>query len=401
MTAAQPITKLRSVIRREKWRLRWLKQLVLPLRSLKRQIAMLCRTITRKPAPRIEKSTTDYLIAQTSGRVNEVFPTEAVQPLPHPLEDNSNGGFPESAYVFELRDIVFWGRYGGSVVTRDNHLLADLSPEVWGIENHPIFSSLRLPKAQPLGGRTAIVVTPEAPANYYHWLLDLLPRVALIRETAKNFENFERILINGSHAPYEQPSLAAFGVPANKLIYVDAHDRFRVASAIIPSMDHSSKIVAPWKLRALCRMRDAVVGSDISTPSRIYISRKSAAVRRVLNETDLASALHEAGFTMIELEPLPWSEQVRLFSNATVVLAPHGAALANIAFCRSNTVVAEIATRAGYRDFYLRLAASGSFRYHFIEAQPRTEPRAASTRAFENEDMILSEQALKNFLREL
>src|SRR5712691_3227311 len=200
MTVARPVTKLRSVIRREKWRFRWLKRLVLPLRRLKRQIAMLFRTITRRPVPHIERSTVDYLISQTSGRVDEVYPAEAVQPLPHPFGNNSASGVSESAYVFELRDIDFWGRYGGSVVTPDNYLLADLSPEVWGIENHPIFSSLRLPKAQPLGGRTAIVVTPEAPANYYHWLVDLLPRVALVRDAAENFENFERILINGSRA---------------------------------------------------------------------------------------------------------------------------------------------------------------------------------------------------------
>lgn len=401
MTPAQPVTRLRSVIRREKWRFRWLKGLVLPLRSSKRQIAMLFRTITRRPVPRIEKSTTDYLICQTSGRVDKVFPAEAVQQLPHPFGDSSAGGFSESAYVFELRDIVFWGRYGGSVVTPDNHLLADLSPEVWGIENHPIFSSLRLPKVQPLGGRTAIVVTPEAPGNYYHWLVDLLPRVALIRDVVENFENFDRILINGSRAHYEQPSLAAFGVSANKLIYVDARNRFRVASATIPSMDHSSKIVAPWKLHALRRMRDAIVGTDSSTPSRIYISRRSAAVRRILNEANLTAALDEAGFSMIELDSVPWSEQVRLFSNATVVLAPHGAALANIAFCRPNTLVAEIGTRAGYLDFYLRLAASGSLCYRFVEARPRMEKRAASRRAFENEDMIVDEEALKNFLHDL
>jgi len=362
---------------------------------------MFVRAITRKPAPHIEGSTIDYLTAQTTGGVNEVYPAEAVQPAPHPFGARDGGGFSEPAYVFELRDIDFWGCYGGSIVTADNHLRADLSPEVWGIENHPIFSSLHLPKARPLSGRTAIVVTPEAPANYYHWIVDLLPRVALIREAAGNFENFERILINGSRAHYEQSSLAAFGVPANELIYVDARHRFRIASSTIPSMDHSSKIVAPWKLRALRQMRDGLIDIDSGTPSRIYISRKNAVVRRVLNETNLAPALREAGFTMIELEPLLWSEQVRLFSNAAVVLAPHGAALANIAFCRPNTVVAEIGTRAGYRDFYLRLAASGSLRYDFIEARPRTKPRPASRRAFEDEDMVLDEQTLKNFLRNL
>ena len=111
--------------------------------------------------------------------------------------------------------------------------------------------------------------------------------------------------------------------------------------------------------------------------------------------------LREAGFNLIEVELLPWAEQVRWFLNADVVIAPHGAALANIVFCQPNTLIAEIGTRAGYRDFYWRLAASASLRYRFFEARPRIEPGPGSRRAVENEDMIVDEQELKKFLHEL
>src|SRR5207253_10313 len=106
------------------------------------------------------------------------------------------GASSEPAWVFELKNIDFWARYGGSVVTEENFLLADLSPEVWGIENHPIFSRFYLPRTSQLDGPIAIAVTPEAPGNYYHWLIDLLPRLCLIQAWHGGFDSFEQILLN-------------------------------------------------------------------------------------------------------------------------------------------------------------------------------------------------------------
>ncbi len=401
---------LRDLIRREKWRLRSLKTLVLPLRKMKRGIVKFSRALRGKPTLRIERSTIAYLESHLSGSVTKLHSAEHVIALPPPFPQSisdAESNLAEPAYLFELRDIDFWARYGGSVATPDGALLADLSPEVWGVENHPIFSTFRLPWARSLDGRTAILITPEARGNYYHWLVDLLPRALLLRTASGGFQGFDRILINGSHASYEEHSLRAAGVPLNKLVYVDSRDRFQIAQAVIPSMDHSSKIVAPWKIRDLHCVADAIrevdPGLRRSGPAakKIYVSRKRAAVRRLLNEEALIPLFEKAGFTVIELELLPWVEQMRLFSNAEIILTPHGAALANIAFCRPGTMVAEIGTRAGYLDFYLHLAASAQLRYHFLEAHPRSPVRRDSLRAYENEDMIIDGADLKNFLREL
>jgi hypothetical protein len=393
--------QLRDVIRRQKWRLRSLKRFVLPVRNAKRRVVAICRVLAGKPLPRIERSTIDYLAMPVRGSAMQIFPSEPVQILPHPFQNKSAAvDVSQPAYLFKLPEIDFWGHYGGSVVTKDNFLLADLSPEVWGIENHEIFSTFRLPTASLLRGDVAICVTPEAPGNYYHWIVDLMPRLALLKKAAGGFGNFEHILINGCDAPYEKASLTQIGAPLEKLRYVDERCRFHIEHASIPSMDHFSRTVAPWKVRVLRAMIDAAGVAD-DTPAKVYISRRRAAVRRILNEAEFESLLQKNGFTLVELESLPWDKQVQLFSNAEVVLAPHGAALANIVFCRPKTLVAEIGTRRGYREFYWSLASSSALDYQFLEARPRVEARARSGRAVENEDMLLGEDVLRNFMRQL
>ena len=400
-------TPLRNAIRRHKWRLRPLKRFVLPLRHGKRQAVSLIRIVSpgMKRAPRIERiepRTAFYTDQNGHGTAKEIYPAESLTWSPDPLRNGASqrAKFSEPAYVFELSKIDFWGRYGGSVLTADNALLGDLSPEVWGIENHPIFSRLRLPEAQHLSGRTAIAVTPEAPGNYYYWLIDLVSRMALLKTAAGGAWNaYARFLINGTGAPYEAASLAALGVPLEKILYVNASDRFQIDHATIPSMDDSSKAIAPWKVRVLRGLRDTFSNGMHDSPRRLYISRRNAAVRRVLNEDKLRPLLRKAGFWMLELEALPWREQVRLFSHADVILAPHGAALANAAFCKPGTLIAEIATRESLKCYH-RLASSASLPYRLIEGTPEIKTDRAF-RARENEDMTVNEDAIRDLLREL
>jgi capsular polysaccharide biosynthesis protein len=397
-------TPLRNAIRRHKWRLRPLKRFVLPLRHGKRQAVSFIRTVTpgMKGSPRIERSTRSYADDAGSCQATEIFPAEALTVSPDPLKNGASqprAKSSEPAFVYELHDIDFWARYGGSVLTADNALLGDLSPEVWGIENHPIFSTLRLPEAQHLPGRTAIAVTPEAPGNYYHWLIDLLPRFGLLKAAGGGWDAYARFLINGAGAHYEGASLTALGLPLDKILYVNASDRFQIDHATIPSMEDSAKAIAPWKVRMLRELRDTMPNGKHDSPRRLYISRRSAAVRRVLNEDKLAPLLREAGFEMIELESRPWLEQVRLFSNAEVILSPHGAALANTAFCRPGTLIAELATRGSFKC-YLRLASSAALHYRLIEATPEIQTDRA-IRARENEDMTIDLDEIRSFLEKL
>jgi capsular polysaccharide biosynthesis protein len=389
--------QLRNFIRRQKWRLRPLKRLVLPMRKVKRCLVAL----NRRP-PIIQRSTRDYAGSSLCSAA-QIHPAMPVPRPSHPVaphDDVAGPNLSEPAWLFHLTDIDFWARYGGSIVTNDNRLLGDLSPEVWGVENHPVFSQLRLPGARKLEGRTAIAVTPEAPGNYYHWLIDLFPRVGLLKSAEDRFGSFDRFLINGSRAHYEQASLRALDLTQEKIMYAGAGDRFLIKEAMIPSMDHLAKVIAPWKIDILRNLGDLQPRTKTS-PRRLYISRQHAAVRRVINEPEVEKLLVTANFTIVELESKSWDEQVAMFSSAEIVLAPHGAALANIAFCQPGALVAEIGTKPGYKDFYLQLAASAQLRYRFVEAKPRIQPGESSFRPPENEDMIIDIALLREFLESL
>jgi capsular polysaccharide biosynthesis protein len=83
-------------------------------------------------------------------------------------------------------------------------------------------------------------------------------------------------------------------------------------------------------------------GASVGTaPRRIYVSRDDARLRRVLNESEILPLLNEAEFEPVALSRLPIGRQVSLFRHAEAVVAPHGAGLAHIAWCRPGTKVVE------------------------------------------------------------
>jgi len=76
--------------------------------------------------------------------------------------------------------------------------------------------------------------------------------------------------------------------------------------------------------------------------SKIYIRREDANYRKILNEADLISKLRKQGFEIINPQHFEILEQMKIFSNAEVIVAPHGSNISNIIFCKKGTKIIEI-----------------------------------------------------------
>lgn len=86
----------------------------------------------------------------------------------------------------------------------------------------------------------------------------------------------------------------------------------------------------------------AAITDDPAAPRRIYVSRLGSLKRVLVNEAQLEAALEARGFTIVRPETLPVVDQIALFHRAEMVVAPAGAAMANVLFCKKGTKVVEI-----------------------------------------------------------
>jgi len=76
--------------------------------------------------------------------------------------------------------------------------------------------------------------------------------------------------------------------------------------------------------------------------SKIYIRREEANYRKILNEADLIDKLRKQEFEIINPHHFEILEQMKIFSNAKIIISPHGSNLSNIIFCKKGTKIIEI-----------------------------------------------------------
>jgi capsular polysaccharide biosynthesis protein len=122
---------------------------------------------------------------------------------------------------------------------------------------------------------------------------------------------------------------------------------------------------------------------------KLFISRKNAGWRRILNEPNVESLLKKANFKTLRLEEMSVKEQITEFTNASIVIAPHGAGLTNLIYSQEGTKVLEFFSESYVNKCYVELAGESMLDYYYaVFKAPEQSPK----------DMFLDLALLEQFL---
>lgn len=169
--------------------------------------------------------------------------------------------------------------------------------------------------------------------NYGHVVLEALPRILGLHSPECLQLDSVDVHICSLAAPHWRPLLEALIPPNARLCPSPANSRVRCHSVIalpVISGDIVGFIRGEWLSRFRAAATRAWGPADASQPRKIYVSRRQATHRRILNEAELIASLRSFGFVAVALESLSLAEQYKLFATAEVVVAPHGAGLTNL-----------------------------------------------------------------------
>ena len=132
-----------------------------------------------------------------------------------------------------------------------------------------------------------------------------------------------------------------------------------------PSAVGETGSLSPHALRFL---RERFLGPTPAQTGRrrIYLSRRLAGRRDILNEDEIRPILESHGIESIAAETMPLREQIALFADAELVVGAHGAGLSNLVFAPPSCRVLEIFTPTCLRWMYYFLCAQLGQRYHYL-----------------------------------
>jgi capsular polysaccharide biosynthesis protein len=211
--------------------------------------------------------------------------------------------------------------------------------------------------------------------NYYHWLVDTLPRLYLF--ASLRLAEPITLLMPAGLKPYQIASLNCC-LPANMTVeYVKDCDRVWVEKLLMPSYIRArTNLYVP--VEHLNYVRSAILRSvDLSTSrnhkSRIYISRALASRRRVVNEDEVVACLSKYGFAVVRTETMTLEEQVDCFRAAEWIVGPHGAGLANILFAENVRIIEFLGDLGPSAWHFQRLASTLGHVHHYLTVKQRAK----------------------------
>ncbi len=189
-------------------------------------------------------------------------------------------------------------------------------------------------------------------SNYAHWITEVLPRINLFCAD-KRFKDVPIVVNDGLHKNIMESLVLVAG--ADREVILLPIGRALVAEKLyITSVagyvpferrknklsGHSHGMFSPQAFENLHKHFKPLsqkAGKE-TWPEKIFLRRNSDA-RKVTNAAEMEDVLLTHGYTIVEPEKLTFMQQVNIFSNAKVIIAPTGAALANAVFCDSATKI--------------------------------------------------------------
>ena len=229
--------------------------------------------------------------------------------------------------------------------------------------NNSRTAELRMPRQLPVVDTPALLVgsTPQ----YYHHTIDFASRLAVVE--AMGVGRDLPIVVNDDLAPFQLEHFALLGYPLERLIRVKHDQPVCFRELIVPGVLTTggrwmSPLIPDWY-----RSRLATVPARTS---RLYLSRRLQARRRVVNEDALSRMLESLGFQIVCPEQLSVREQIDLFASASHIVSPTGAALTNMVYAPPGAQVVLLQTQylalAGGDHYFDALALACGHRYSVV-----------------------------------
>lgn len=220
----------------------------------------------------------------------------------------------------------------------------------------PAFNFFRLPPVTRLEGNWTSIVSRWVPTegryqgmgfpNYTHWLLDALPRLALLSE----FPADTKILIPADTHRNQLECLALLGLadrcrPTRETHLELEHYYF---SSPTTMLEGYSPYGIDFLRRSFLPKRD----QSYQPPKRVFIHRRGLS-REPKNAAQVEKFFVERGWTPVDVAKLSFAQQVQLYHEAESIAGMFGSGFTNCVFCRPGCEVLPIMSEIFGMDGFL------------------------------------------------
>jgi len=210
--------------------------------------------------------------------------------------------------------------------------------------------------------------------NYFHWLFDMLPKIFIC---SKNY-NIKKIDYFYLSEPqkFQKELLKFFKIKENKIINSKLYRHIEADNIITcdhpwyskgyfyKEFDNCPNWIVTWLRNNFIKKR-----KKFYTSKKIFIDRSDSKNNHVqiINKNEVLDFMKKNGFKIYKIAKMNFFKQVYLFWNADFIISTHGAALANLVFCKPNTKIIEMKPEKQPGNYYKKISKINKLKYKCIK----------------------------------
>ncbi|GAB2958284.1 hypothetical protein GCM10027048_26510 [Hymenobacter coalescens] len=230
--------------------------------------------------------------------------------------------------------------------------------------------------------------------NYFHWIAEVLPRLALLRKLQPDCV----VLLPGPKPPeYITRTVSALGFA--RTFVIQPGELVHVRDLWMPARPGRHGFMVPSLTK---EVHDAVIGSLQAqldparrATRRVYVSRNRQQWRHLTNEPEVLAVLQRYGFETVYFEEMSFVEQVRTMYETAIFIGIHGANMTNVLFMNPGTHAIEMLSETYINPSYLSMASSIGVTYSVVPSKLGSPPNVEHNYADITADPALVEQVIR------
>ena len=227
-------------------------------------------------------------------------------------------------------------------------------------------------------GNVLSLVQGASTENYFHWLMDILPKIKIFSSTysLKNINYFYL----GDLTLSQNESLKYLGLKNKKIInsrkykHIQANKLFFVSHPWYSKgkFHDQSHNLPKWQIIWL-KKTFIKFKKKFKISKYLYIDRSESKHQhcQIINHQELKNYLKKRKFKIVKLANLSLCKQIFMFWNAKYIIGAHGAALTNIVFCKPKTKVLELKPFGHPGNNYQRISKINNLNYSSIQSDKK------------------------------
>jgi hypothetical protein len=266
-------------------------------------------------------------------------------------------GMTDSVEFYVLEDIVMDGRF--HYMWRDESFVEEFLYGVSVPQSPPANAEILVEDNDP---RPVVIGFNWTSTNYFHWLTQ---SAASIYSIVSWYGHSDLRIALPQLNQWQEDTLARLGFADLPRVLISPEKQFRFRKVVFANLlNGRTKVYDQFRAYA-----NALLAADSPPPTPrklLYVSRQDAQIRRIENEEALIRMMKQRGFLIVEAGTHSLAEQIRIFSEANVVVGPHGAGMTNTMFSREGTLVYEFMTRQYVNGCFARISQNLG-RQHFVD----------------------------------